>query len=354
MNTIHGRQITCFLLVILSGWSLTMSAANGRDGWLILILACFGSLLFTVLCCLPAERMPAVRWFDLPYAVLGHGCSVVYLLVLSALAFWSLCMAVCSSVVFLRTVSNGAWPIWLLAAAVLICAVCTAQNGIQKLALWAEPVIWVVIIALLVSLLLSWRQLDWTQLFPVLEQGWSGIPFRVYLLLSVPFGEVFYAVAVLGSQAGTQVRTGLLRACVLAGVLLCLLYIRNICLLGVQGATLVLYPSYTAASVLEFGESFQRGEVLISGSLIVCAVARIALMLEFLSGSVQAAVGRISRRQTIWLSAVLAGIICVWFAGSNQAFADAQELYQLLLLPVLFVSAVLLLAGVYIKNKKQM
>ena len=351
MNTIHGRQVTCFLLVILSGWSLTMSAVNGRDGWLILMLACFGSLLFTVLCCLPAERMPAVRWFDLPYTVLGHGGSVVYLLVLSALAFWSLCMAVCSSIIFLRTVSDGEWPVWLLAAAVLICAVCTAQNGIQKLALWAEPVIWIVIAALLISVLLSWRQLDWTQLFPVLEQGWNGIPFRVYLLLSVPFGEVFYAAAVLGTQAGTQVRNGLLRACVLAGVLLCLLYIRNICLLGVQGATLVLYPSYTAASVLEFGESFQRGEVLISGSLIVCAVARIALMLEFLSGSIQAAVGRISRKQIIWLSAVLAGIICVWFAGSNQAFADAQGLYQIVFLPIALAAAVILYWGVWTKTK---
>lgn len=351
MNTIHGRQVTCLLLVILSGWSLTMSAANGRDGWLILALACLCSLLFTALCCLPAERMPTVRWFDLPYTVLGNGCSMIYLILLSALAFWSLCIAVCSSVIFLRTVSNGEWPVWLLAAAVLICAACTAQNGIQKLALWAEPVIWVVIVSLLVSLLLSWRQLDWTQLFPVLEYGWSGVPFRVYVLLSVPFGEVFYAAAVLGSNAGTQVRTGLLRACVLAGILLCLLYIRNICLLGVQGANMVLYPSYTAASVLEFGESFQRGEVLISGSLIVCAVARIALILEFLSGSIQAATAKASRRQTIWLSAILAGIVCVLFAGSNQAFADAQELYQIVFLPVALAAAVILYWGVWTKTK---
>lgn len=350
-NIIHGRQVTCLLLVILSGWSLTMSAANGRDGWLILMFACLGSLLFTVLCCLPAEHMSTVPWFDIPYTVFGHGFSVVYLLLLSALSFWSLCMSVCNGVIFLRTVSNGAWPVWLLAAAILICAVCTVQHGIQKLALWAEPVIWLIILALFISLLLSWRQLDWSQLFPVLENGWTGIPFRTYLLLSVPFGEVFYAVAVTGNQAGTQVRTGLLRACVLAGVLLCLLYIRNICLLGAQGANMVLYPSYTAASVLEFGESFQRGEALISGSLIVCAVARIALLLEFLSGSIQAATGKTSRRQIIWCSAVLAGIACVLFTGSNQAFADAQELYQIVFLPVAAAAAGLLYWGVWRKGK---
>lgn len=351
MNQINGRQATCLLLVVLSGWSLTMTAANGRDGWIVLAIACFFSLLFTAFCCLPSERLPAVCWFDLPATAFGNGFGSVYLLLLAALAFWSCNMSILSSVIFLRTVSGGEWPIWLLTAAVLFCAACVAQNGIQKLVLWTEPVIWVVIIALAASLLLSWRQLDWTQLFPVLENGWDGIPFRAYVLLSVPFGEVFYAAAVLGNT-GTQIRTGLLRACVLAGVLLCLLYIRNICLLGQNGANAVLYPSYTAASVLEFGESFQRGEVLISGSLIVCAIARIALILEFLSGCLQAATGHGSEKRIIWIAVVLAGILCVLFAGSNQAFAYAQELYQILFLPIALIAAAVLFFGVYLKTKQ--
>ena len=31
MNRIHGRQVTCLLLVVLSGWSLTMTAEAGRS-----------------------------------------------------------------------------------------------------------------------------------------------------------------------------------------------------------------------------------------------------------------------------------------------------------------------------------
>lgn len=104
---------------------------------------------------------------------------------------------------------------------------------------------------------------------PILSGGVKDLPKRVYLLLSAPFGEVFYAAAVLGGQ-GTRIRNGLLRACVLASVLLSVLYLRNICLLGAEGARGVLYPSYTAASVLSFGEAFQRGEVLISA---VCSCA---------------------------------------------------------------------------------
>ncbi|MDO4174432.1 MAG: GerAB/ArcD/ProY family transporter [Eubacteriales bacterium] len=350
MNPINGRQTTCLFLVVLIGWSLTMTAKNGRDGWLILMIACLFSLLFAALCCIPSERMPAVRWFDLPRTAFGNGFGTIYLLLLTALAFWSCHISILNSVVFLRTVSGGQWPIWLLTAALLFCAACTAQNGIQKLVLWTEPVLWVVVIALAVSLLLSWRQLDWSQLLPIWEDGGADVPWRAYLLISAPFGEVFYAAAILGNQ-GTQIRTGLLRACVLAGVLLSLLYIRNICLLGPNGAAAVLYPSYTAASVLEFGESFQRGEVLISGSLIVCAVARLALILEFLSGCLQAATGHGSEKRIIWIAATLAGILCVLFAGSNQAFAYAQELYQIVFLPFALAAAVALAIGIGIKTK---
>lgn len=352
MNQVNGRQATCLLLVVLSGWSLVMTAENGRDGWIILAFACIFSLPLAAICCLPSERMPGMRWYDLPSVAFGKVWGTIYLIALSVLAFWSLCMSVLSGVIFLRTVSGGQWYVWLLTAAILLCAAAAVQNHISRFVLWTEPVVWVVIIALAVSIVLSWRQMDWNQLFPVLENGWKGIPMRTYLLLSVPFGEVFYAAAALGNT-GTQIRTGLLRACVLAGVLLCLLYIRNICLLGPNGAGSVLYPSYTAASVLEFGESFQRGEVLISGSLIICTVARAALLLDFLSGCAQAVTARCSQRQSVWVYAVIAGIICTFCAGNNHAFASAQQLYQILLLPFVLAAAIVLFIGILIAvNRK--
>lgn len=348
-----GRQVTCLLLIVLTGWSLTMSAADGRDGWIALVLACAVSLPLTAVCCLSAERMPMVPWFELPGMAFGRGCGGVYLLALTALSFWSLCMAVLGGVIFLRTVSGGEWPVWLLTAAVLLCAAAAAQNGVKKLVLWAEPVVWLVVAALAVSLLLSVRQMDWGELRPFLQNGWRGVPYRGYLLLSVPFGEVFYAAALLGHSSGREARFGLLRACVLAGVLLCLLYIRNICMLGQAGAEQVLYPSYTAASLLEFGESFQRGEVLISGSLIMCTVARAALLLDFFAGGLQSVTGKCSCRQAVWGGAIAGGIVCTLCAGSNQAFASALHLYQLVLFPAVLAAALLLAAGVAIKSKKQ-
>ncbi len=348
-----GRQATCLLLVVLTGWSLTMTAQNGRDGWIALLLACLGSLPLAAVCCLPAERMPVGSWFDLPGAVFGGGCGAAYLLALAALAFWSLCMTVLGGVTFLRTVSGAEWPVWLLTAAILLSAGAAAQGGARRLALWAEPIVWLVVAALAVSLALSVDQMDWNQLWPMLADGWSGMPYRSYLLLSVPFGEVFYAAALLGGRDGAQTRTGLLRACILAGVLLCLLYVRNLCMLGQEGAAQVLYPSYTAASLLEFGESFQRGEVLISGSLIVCTVARAALLLDFFAGSVQAATAHCAERQAVWGGAAVAGILCVLTAGNNRSFASALELYQIVLLPAVLAAALLLLAGVCVRTRKK-
>lgn len=348
MRPISSRQATGVLLVVLSGWSLTMTAQDGRDGWIVLLLAGLCSLPVAALCCLASERMPQGDWFQLPRAAFGTVGGALYMWTLAALAFWSLCMTVLSGVIFLRTVSGGIWPVWLLTAALLVCAAASAQHGVRQLALWAQPMVWLVVLALLLSLVLSWKQLDFYELRPILSGGVKDLPKRVYLLLSVPFGEVFYAAAVLGGQ-GTRIRNGLLRACVLAGVLLSVLYLRNICLLGAEGARGVLYPSYTAASVLSFGEAFQRGEVLISGSLLVCTVARAALILSFFAGCVQAG-SACQKSHGVWLGAILGGLPCILCAGSNQAFGMAQELYQILFLPVVVLAAGGLFAKVHTKS----
>ena len=348
MKPISSRQATCLLLVVLSGWSLTMTAQDGRDGWIALLLAGLCSLPVAALCCLACERMPQGDWFQLPRAAFGARGGTLYVWVLAAISLWSLCMTVLSGVIFLRTVSGGIWPVWLLTAALLVCAAAAAHRGVQPLVLWMQPMVWLVVLALLVSLVLSWKQLHVYELRPVLSDSVKDLPKRVYLLLSVPFGEVFYASAVLGGQ-GSRIRNGLLRACVLAGILLSVLYLRNICLLGEAGARGVLYPSYTAASVLSFGEAFQRGEVLISGSLLVCTVARAALILSFFAGCAQA--GSTCRKsRAVWLGVILTGVICILCAGSNQAFGMTQQWYQILFLPVVVLAAGGLFAKVHTKS----
>ena len=73
MRPISSRQVTGVLLVVLSGWSLTMTAQDGRDGWIVLLLAGLCSLPVAALCCLASERMPQGDWFQLPRAACGLG-----------------------------------------------------------------------------------------------------------------------------------------------------------------------------------------------------------------------------------------------------------------------------------------
>ena len=48
MRPISSRQVTGVLLVVLSGWSLTMTAQDGRDGWIVLLLAGRAGVLVAV------------------------------------------------------------------------------------------------------------------------------------------------------------------------------------------------------------------------------------------------------------------------------------------------------------------
>lgn len=345
MHQHSARQTACLLLVIFIGWSLTMSAADGRSGWLAIVLAALCSLPFTAVCCLPAERTDQPDWFHIPAAVFGRGGGLVYHILLSALAFWSLTMTVRGGVVFLRTVSDGEWQVWLLTAALLLCAAAAAQHGKRQLLLWTEPILWAVLTALVLSLVISASQLDFSELLPV---SFDALPSQTYLLLSAPFAEVFYAAAVLGTPRSQTVRSGLLRGCAAAGLVLCLIYLRNICLLGAEGAARFPYPSYTAAGLLTLGNSFQRGEVLISGSLIVCTAARAALLLSFLSHSLVQIVPHTKPHSWVWSAAAVSGIVCIVCASSSHLFFAAQQLYQQLLFPLLLIAALLLTLGILV------
>ena len=81
----------------------------------------------------------------------------------------------------------------------------------------------------------------------------------------------------------------------------------------------------------------------------LCSLPVAALILSFFAGCVQAG-SACQKSHGVWLGAILAGLPCILCAGSNQAFGMAQELYQILFLPVVVLAAGGLFAKVHTKS----
>lgn len=334
-------QAACLTVLLLAGWSLTM-AGGSRSEWLSVLLAAALSLPMLAVFCVPAERLPGMPLFDRLGLLFGRVGQRLFAAVLGLLGLWALCMATLSGVVFLRTVSGNAWPVSLIATAVLLSAGVLAYGGAARLAIWAEPVLWVVLAGLVFSILLSIPQWDWGQLLPLQpdRDEWLRQSGQV---LSVPFAELFFAVQVLEQRSG-NLRRGFVTGAVIAGLLLGLLAMRNVCVLGEAGAQFVQYPSYQTAGLLELGRSFARGEALISGALLLSLIARVAVLLCLCAQSAEQGLS-VSYGGGIVLAAAIAGAVCLVGMGSTAAFRRAELLYQQLLLPAVLVLGVVFAAA---------
>lgn len=334
---VRGRQCWSMLLLFLCGWALTMQT-NSRDSWIAILIAAGIGLLLTALYWIPSEQLRGESYYALLRTVYGQTAGRVLCVLLSIAAFWGLCMSSLSFVVFLRTVSDNLWPIWLIAALLLLVAAVTAEGGSARMALWSEPVVWIVLAALVLSLVLTLADADWTQLMPVLADGWDGIKLPTYEAVSVPFAECWFVAAVLAGNS-VRARQASLTAVVTAGVLLAVTALRNVAVLGQAGAAHMWYPTFTAAGLIEIGKSFQRGEVLVSGSLLLCGVARAAVFLCFVADGLSESFAKCQRRPTVWVAAIAAGAICLTVGGTLD-FRGAEWLYRIILFPVLLVFAV--------------
>lgn len=348
-QTLHGRQCWALVLLLLTGWSLTMPAGS-RDGWIAILLAAALSLPLFALYCLPAETLGG-SLTDVLNRVYGRIGGTAVLWALCVLAFWGLCMSSLSFVVFLRTVAEEQWPVWLIAGFFLLTVLAAATGGAARMGLWAEPVVWIVLAALVLSLVLTLKDADWRQALPMLANGWDGIANETAYALAAPFAECWFAVALLFGRSRNP-RTGCLAAAATGGVLLAWTALRNITVLGEMGAQAVWYPTYSAAGLIEIGKSFQRGEVLVSGSLLLCSVARAAVFLCFFGDGISDSLPSVSRRTAVTTAAVACFAVCVFSVGGTMDFQRAEVFYRMVLFPILFLVAVFTAVGAVWRSKQ--
>ena len=348
-QTLHGRQCWALVLLLLTGWSLTMPAGS-RDGWIAILLAAALSLPLFALYCLPAETLGG-SLTDVLNRVYGRIGGTAVLWALCVLAFWGLCMSSLSFVVFLRTVAEEQWPVWLIAGFFLLTVLAAANGGVTRMGLWAEPVVWIVLAALVLSLVLTLKDADWRQALPMLANGWDGIANETAYALAAPFAECWFAAALLFGRS-RNLRTGCLAAAATGGVLLAWTALRNITVLGAMGAQAVWYPTYSAAGLIEIGKSFQRGEVLVSGSLLLCSVARAAVFLCFFGDGISDSLPSVSRRTAVTTAAVACFAVCVLSVGGTMDFQRAEVFYRMVLFPILFLVAVFTAVGAVWRSKQ--
>lgn len=328
-DNITKRQTLALLFVFLTGSSMSMTGDLGRDGWLSILIAAAVSVPLYWIYLRPVLLCPDQSFFSINRIlygkVIGQLVNVFYTILCLVAAFFALS----TFVFYINTISLSASSRLFIGLFMIIIAVLFARNGVLQLSKWAEPTFWLILVSLILSVLMTVVNLDANHLKPFFYNGARPVLRSALSVLSLPFLEGFFLVSLIERQKEDRKNyLGSFGALILSGIMICLIFLRNLMLLGYGVTTLTFYPSYTAASLITLGEFFQREEVLVTGSYVLCDLLKITILLVFAVRGTQCICPKMRFQPTIWFFALFLLGISTYLFRSVMVFQSALSIYK--------------------------
>lgn len=220
--------------------------------------AALASLSSAILCAVGAAFAPLWRQFR----VLQWG--------LALFALFPLTRSLSRIALFTQNTLFPNRPLWSLVLVLIIVTFLLSRIGFTRCAMWALPVAWTAGIIVLLSGILTMRDLRiayWQSPARSLLSETSRLLSSLLpaaLALSISLPEPLSGAAARGFSIG--------------GALFALLCLRTELLLGTHTAALLPYPNFSAAGLAALGDFARHGEVFFALPLLLCDIGRAAAL----------------------------------------------------------------------------
>jgi len=268
-ETISDKQGISLVVLFIVGESsiLVMGLEAEKDLWLATILAIFMSLPMMAIYSRIHYLFPDKDFFDIIELCFGRfiGKVIIALFTWYMIDLTALILRDFGN--FIKTVSIRETPIIIIMMSLIILCSWAAKEGIETIGRWSKLFLPIVIVIMFTTVLLLTPSMNINNILPVLYNGAKPVVKGAFGPVSIPFIETV-AFTMVFSKFKTQKSPykiyiiGLL----IGGILVSLSSLTDILVLGVDLASILYYPSYTAITRISIGEFLQRLEVL--GSLV--------------------------------------------------------------------------------------
>ena len=265
----------CGSCVVLGG-----TTAAGRDAWICLLIA--QAIAVPVL--LAEARLPRLypgkNLFEILEAAFGRVAGKIA----TALMVWY-AIHICAMV--LRTYSEYAkivampeTPELPLLILLLLVGAYLAKRGIRVLGKWSVGVFFLAALVLVLVGVMLLNQMDFNNLFPILDNSTGTILSSSYQQFALPFGESVLLLSVADKlPKKLSPAKFLLSGSVLAMLMLLWMMLRNLLALGAPMLKLETFPSYAAARIIDVSDFLARIEGMISTNFLLLGITRVSVCL---------------------------------------------------------------------------
>lgn len=255
------------------------STSSGQDTWFCIVIGFLLSIPLMLVQAGILDLYPGRNYYDNVLEVYGKigGRVVVLILSLYALHLGGLVLRVFSE--FIRIVNLTGTPLPAIIACILGVSVYLLEKGVFVLARVSKFMLPLVSISVTVTIVLSFKDMDFRNVQPILRSGFSKIFNGTLLSLTLPFGEsVVCAPLFEGLERKQNIFPVFLRGMFFGFLILIAANMRDLLVLG-YSAQVYPFASYESVSVIAYGEFFTRIEVLIGINLLLAGFIKVCVLI---------------------------------------------------------------------------
>ncbi len=281
-SIISSKQLISIMILFIVGSSLITGTSTiaKQDSWISIIIAMFMAVPLALIYARLSKLFPEKNIYDIIYHIFGKKISflisilyVFYALLLGALVIRNFTEYIQISSLpetpqFIFAIFMGTICFWVL------------KHGIEVLGRGCVFILPFVVFVVLITLILTIKDMNFSNIEPMLGQDFKTILSGSFSSLLFPFGEVVLFLAVLPTlRKKSSPYKAYIISIFIGGGILVVAMVRNILVLGVPTMNSLYFSSYYAASILDIGEFLSRIEVLVTGNFVVTGIVKTAICL---------------------------------------------------------------------------
>jgi spore germination protein KB len=281
-EVISERQGIILLILFILGSSLLLGASGqaNQDAWISIIISILWSIIILLMYSRILSSYPGKDLFDILEIVMGKFIGKIISILMIWYAFHLGTLVTRNLSEFTSNLVFNNTPVVVPMLFFVILLIWGLKEGIEVIGRWSEFFIWVVLLIFIFIVLLAIPQMAINNIKPIANMGFTPILEGAFSSFSFPFGETVVFTMVFSNISKTKNYNKMfMMGLGLGGFIILVAHIRNILVLGSETLSRSYFPSTMAISIIHIGELFQRLEMTVTITLIVCSYIKVIICL---------------------------------------------------------------------------
>ncbi len=355
-ETISLRQAIYSIMLFIFGSSIVLgvSGTAEQDAWISLLLAMAGTFPLFMMYARIIRLYPETDFFDIVTSLFGNIIGKIVIVLFTWYAIHLAALVLRNFSEFLQIVSMPETPELPLMVALVLVTAYLAKGSTSVLGKWSVVMFPIVAIVILLTVVLSVKDMDLTNLLPIMEKGWVPVLEGAFQIVTFPFAETVVFLCLAGSIKKQDSPYKIYGYSLLfGGLFLALVMVRNIAILGPTMVGISYFPSYTTARILRLGDFLSRIEGTITMNFLLSGIVKIAICLAAGAKGIAKLFNINAYKNMLMPVSMLALALCAIVYKSAMEMFGFLKYYQFYAIPFQIIIPLAVWITAEIKAKKK-